>query len=76
MKVDLLIEKHNKIAAACEIKSTHSVSGADLTGLQSFSQEHKDTPCYVISNARNSYEIKKITVLPWQVYLEKLNSIL
>ncbi len=75
-EVDLILEKHNKIIGAFEIKSTEVVSGADLTGLRSFSEEYPKTPLHVIANVANPYNIRNVSVLPWKDYLARLESFL
>lgn len=72
-EVDLLIEKQGKIVAACEIKSSQNVSGADLSGLRAFRDDYPKTKLFVISNVPNVYEIDSIQVLPWQEYLQSLD---
>lgn len=74
-EVDLLIEKHGKILYAFEIKSTPSVSGAHLSGIRAFREEHSQIPCAVISTVENAYELEGVKVIPWQTYLKKLNEL-
>lgn len=64
-EVDLLIEKHGTIRAACEIKSSSVIQTAHLSGLRAFKQEHHDIPCYVISLPSHPYKISEVKVLPW-----------
>lgn len=71
-EVDLLIEKHGKIIAACEIKASRNVSRADLSGLRAFSEDYPKARCLVISNVPNTYEIDAVLILPWQAYLQFL----
>lgn len=71
-EVDLLIEKHGKIVAACEIKASRSVSGADLSGLRAFREDYPKTKLFVISNVSDAYERDAVLVLPWQKYLQNL----
>lgn len=71
-EVDLLIEKHGKIVAACEIKASRSVSGADLSGLRAFREDYPKTKLFVISNVSEAYERDAVLVLPWQKYLQNL----
>ena len=75
-EVDLLLERHGKIIAAFEIKHTAAVSGAHLSGLRAFREEHPKVPCAVISLAENAYEIDKIKILPWMRYLKDLEKLL
>ncbi len=75
-EVDLLIEKHGKILRAIEIKSTANVSGAHLSGIRAFREEHPKVPCSIICTAENSYEIDKVKIVPWKNYLEQLTGLL
>ena len=68
-EVDLLIEKHGKIRAALEFKSSSRIAGAHLSGLRAFRQEHPDVPCYVVSTMQNPYKIDTVQVLPWKEFL-------
>lgn len=74
-EVDLLIEKHGKIKGAFEIKSSHNVSGRDLTGLRSFhedSKENKSVPLYLIAPLEEPYNLNGTHVIPWKKYLEEI----
>lgn len=71
-EVDLLIEKQGEITAAFEVKSTANVSGAHLSGLRAFREEHPEVPCFVISDVSDAYELDQIKILPWKDYLEQL----
>ena len=71
-EVDLLIEKHGKIIAAVEIKSTQNIAGAHLSGLRAFSDENPKTPLYLIGKSKNKYELDKVRILPWNDYLKLL----
>jgi predicted AAA+ superfamily ATPase len=75
-EVDLLIEKHGKLTGAFEIKSVSRVTGAHLSGLRSFHQEYPRVPLHVIALVDNSYRLEDILVMPWQLYLEKINEYL
>lgn len=71
-EVDLLIEKHGEIIAACEIKASRNVNRADLSGLRAFSEDHPKARLVVISNVPNTYAIDAVLILPWQAYLQFL----
>lgn len=71
-EVDLLIERAGKILAACEIKASRHISGADLTGLRSFHQDHPETPRYVVGAVDQPYRLDGVEVLPWRHYFETL----
>jgi predicted AAA+ superfamily ATPase len=70
LEIDLLIEKHGTIVAACEIKSSSIIEGMKLSGLRSFSEEYPDVPRFVVAQVESAYEISGIRVIPWQRYLE------
>jgi uncharacterized protein len=71
-EVDLIVEKHNKIRLAVEIKSRKSVTGADITGMRSFSKAHPKVPCVVVSLAPQAYKLDHIQVLPYGEFLPNL----
>lgn len=73
-EVDLVIEKHGKLTAAFEIKSTPHIASPHLSGLRSFQEEHPKTPCSVIGTVPHAYEIDGIQILPWTRYLEGLST--
>ena len=69
-EVDLVIEKHGKIAGAFEIKATPNISGSHLSGIRAFRDDNPGVPCYVVCTAPNAFEIDKVKIIPWQKYLE------
>ncbi len=73
-EVDLLIEKHGKITAGFEIKAASNISGAHLSGLRTFREEHPKASCAVICLADQAYELDAVQVLPWQRYLDQIGS--
>jgi predicted AAA+ superfamily ATPase len=75
-EVDLVIEKHDKVIGAFEIKSTPHIAGTHLSGLRSFREEHPKVPCAMICTAPHAFEIDKIRILPWRDYSEKLRKLL
>ena len=74
-EVDLVIEKHQKIMAAIEIKSAETVAGADLSGLRAFREEYPEVPGMVVCRARNGYELDGFRVMGWQKYCEGLSGL-
>lgn len=74
-EVDLLIEKHGKIIAACEIKASQNVGRGDLSGLRAFSEDYPKTKLFVISNVLNAHERDAVLVLPWQEYLQTVKEL-
>jgi uncharacterized protein len=75
-EVDLLLERHGKIQAAIEIKSTKTVASAHLSGLRAFRQEYKDVQCKVVSLVENSFCLNDVEVLSWEKYFEVLEGLL
>ncbi|OGX37382.1 MAG: hypothetical protein A3C53_01240 [Omnitrophica WOR_2 bacterium RIFCSPHIGHO2_02_FULL_68_15] len=75
-EVDLLIEKHGTIRAACEIKRTANIAGAHLSGLRAFQKDHGRVPCAVVCTAPRAYELDGVKILPWQNFLDTLPSYL
>lgn len=75
-EVDLVIEKHGKMIGAFEIKATAAIAGPHLSGLRSFREEHPRVPCGVICMAPHPYEIDRIKILPWALYLSRLSDML
>jgi predicted AAA+ superfamily ATPase len=71
-EVDLLIEKHEKIIAAFEIKATANIAGPHLSGLRSFREDYPKVPCSVIARVDHAFEMEGVKILPWQTYLSKL----
>ena len=74
-EVDLLIEKHGKIAAAFEIKGSASVVGADLSGIRAFQEEHPKVPCSVVSLVPQPFRVNDVRVVPWVSYLKEVRSL-
>ncbi|MBI4431314.1 MAG: ATP-binding protein [Candidatus Omnitrophica bacterium] len=71
-EVDLLIEKHGRIALAVEIKTSKHVTGAHLSGMRAFRQEYSKAPCVVVCLADHAYEIEGVKILPWESYFRRL----
>ncbi len=71
-EVDIVLEKHGRMALAVEIKSSRQISGAQLTGLRSFHDEHPDTPRVIVCMAEHPFTLEGIQILPWQEYLQRL----
>ena len=74
-EVDLLIEAHGDLAAAIEFKSRSTVSGADLSGLRCFREDHPQVPCYLVCTAPEPFRLDFAEVLPWRGYLGLLEKI-
>jgi predicted AAA+ superfamily ATPase len=72
-EVDLVIEKHGRLVAACEIKSSSHISGADCSGLLACAEDNPGVPCNIVCPARNAFDIGNVHVLPWNEYLARLD---
>ena len=73
-EVDLLLEKHKRIVAAVEIKSTQRVAGADLTGLRSFAEENPGVPRFVVTPSAKPHRLEDVLVTNWRDFLEQFRS--
>ena len=71
-EVDLLIERHGKIMGCFEIKAASTISGAHLSGIRAFQEEHPKVPCHVVCTVDQSYAIGNVKILPWMTYLEQI----
>lgn len=72
-EVDLVIEKHGKLRAAFEIKSSAAIGGSDLSGLKALRQDEPKIPAFVVCNAAQPYEKDGIGILPWREFLSEIN---
>ena len=70
-EVDLLVEKHGRLLAAVEIKSSRRVTGADLEGLRSFAGEHPDVPRFVVTPSTEPRRIEEALVTTWADFLAR-----
>ena len=75
-EVDLVVERRGRPAAAFEFKATKRITGADLTGLRTFNDEHARVPRAVVCDAPEPYELEGIRILPWRMFFEELPQIL
>lgn len=73
-EVDLIFERHKSLIGAFEIKSGSEISGADLSGIRSFQEDHPETPCFVIANIDEPYKLGSVMLLPWRTYLARLET--
>jgi len=72
VEVDLLIEKHNLLRVAVEIKSKQRVSNSDLRGLRSFGRSHPDMPLVCVAPVPEEYSLGDVRVVPYQQFLSSL----
>lgn len=71
-EVDILFEKGGIILAVCEIKSVKVVTSVHLKGLMSFLDDNPGIPLYVVSEVEHPYQLNKVEILPWMMYLKML----
>jgi predicted AAA+ superfamily ATPase len=69
IEVDFILGENE---VALEIKSTNMINPRHLKGLKSFSEEYKAKKLIVVSTDPYPRKINDITVLPWNIFLEKL----
>ncbi len=71
-ETDLIIEKHGRIRAAFEIKSSAMIGGSDLSGLRAFGSDHPGTPLFAVCTAEHSHMRDGVQILPWREFLSGL----
>ncbi len=71
-EVDLLLERHGKLAGAYEFKTTKTVASADLSGLRSFRAEHPEVPLHLVYRGAHPYELDGVRVIPWKDFLGEI----
>lgn len=71
-ETDLIIEKHGKIRAAFEMKSSAVIGGSDLSGLRAFGSDHPGIPLFAVCTAEHPHRRDGVEVLPWQEFLSDL----
>lgn len=72
-EVDLLVERHDRLRLAIEIKSTRTISGADLSGLRSFAEESPGVPRIVVCDAPREHALGDVRVVPWRSFLARID---
>jgi predicted AAA+ superfamily ATPase len=75
-EVDLLIERHGKPRLAVEIKARSKISGADLSGLRSFAEQHPRVPRVLVCLAREEFELDGVRILPFTKFLGEIRDVL
>jgi predicted AAA+ superfamily ATPase len=73
-EVDLLVEKHGKLLAAIEIKSTGRVTGAHLEGLRSFADDHPNVPRFVVTPSAEPRTLEGTLVTNWRDFLDQFRA--
>ena len=69
LEIDFVLGDHE---IALEVKATDNVQSRHLKGLVAFSQEYNVNKLIVVSNDPFPRQINNITVLPWNVFIDKL----
>ena len=74
-EVDALICRGNSILYAIEIKSSQNIAKEDLTGLNSFINDHPKVPVYVLGANQNRRQLENgINIRNWNEFvLEELS---
>ncbi len=75
-EVDLLIERQHRPAVAVEFKSTRTIVRKDITGLLSLAESHPHVKLLCVADVDQAFELHGVEVLPWQTYLEQLDTYL
>ncbi len=74
-EIDLLVEKHDVLRLAVEIKSGRRIASADLSGVRSFREAHPDVRVIVVAPCREPYRVADVDVLPVDEYLGLIASL-
>ena len=69
IEVDFILGNHE---VAIEVKATNNVQSRHLKGLRSFSEEYAVNKLIVVSNDPQMRILYTITVMPWELFLQKL----
>jgi len=75
-EVDLLVEKHGRIQAAIEIKSSRTIDTSHLKGLRSFGSENPDVPSFVVTPDATPHRIDGVLVTNWRDFLAAFDELL
>lgn len=73
-EVDLVLELHGRIRLAAEIKAKQHPSGADCSGLRSFTQAHPDVPLMLVATVPEEYRIGNVDVLPFERFFARFEA--
>lgn len=61
-EVDLLVERHGKLVAAIECKTSRRIGGGDLSGLRSFAEEHPTVPRFIVTPDASPHRLEETLV--------------
>lgn len=73
-EVDLLVERGRELLFAIEIKSSRTISSADLSGIGSLRQSFPKLPCFVAAMVDSPQKLETVEVFPYVALLEKLKT--
>jgi Predicted ATPase (AAA+ superfamily) len=74
-EVDLVVEKHGRLIAACEIKTSRVIDGNVLSGIKSFKEDFPDVPCYIGCTTELPYEKNGVRILPWTMLIKEITAL-
>ncbi|MDY6990224.1 MAG: AAA family ATPase [Thermodesulfobacteriota bacterium] len=74
-EVDLLISRGTTLVCAVECKLKQQPSLADLSGLRSFHETHRDVPCFIVAPVRQSFRLSFARVLSPHALFEELKGV-
>ncbi len=57
---------------AVEVKGSNRIDNHDLKSIRAFQNEHKAKFAIVVANEKQERKVGDITILPWQVFLDRL----
>jgi predicted AAA+ superfamily ATPase len=75
-EVDLLVEKHGRIRAAIEIKSSRTIDASAIRGLRSFRSENPDVPSFVVTPTATPHRIEDVLITNWRDFLTEFDALL
>ncbi|MFO0874042.1 MAG: ATP-binding protein [Phycisphaerales bacterium] len=75
-EVDLLVERHGKLVAAVEAKTSRRIVGADLSGLRSFATENPGVPRFVVTPDAQPHRLEGVLVTNWKDFLRAFQAML
>lgn len=69
IEVDFILGDHQ---VAVEVKGSHEISPRHLKGLRHFAEEYPVKKLILVSNDPLPRQIERITVLPWNIFIDRL----
>lgn len=68
-EVDIVVEKHGKLLAAIECKTSRKVVGADLGGLRAFAEENSAVPLFAVTPGAAPHRLDDVLVTNFEEFL-------